>query len=61
MKISLGNPPRKAATLGASGAFLAIVGHHAAMSLEPAMALSAVLAELAEEERRQQLENITVQ
>ena len=35
----------------APDASLAIVGHHAGMSLEPAMAISAVLAELAEEER----------
>lgn len=32
-------------------ASLAIVGHHAGMSLEPAMAMAAILAELAEEER----------
>ncbi|CAK9115281.1 unnamed protein product [Durusdinium trenchii] len=34
-------------------ASLAFVGHHAGMSLEPAMAMAAVLAELAEEERLQ--------
>ena len=31
---------------------LAVLGHHAGMSLEPAMTLAAVLAELAEEERQ---------
>lgn len=47
--------PMKASTGADQAPFrtasLAIVGHHAGMSLEPAMAMAAILAELAEEER----------
>ena len=33
------------------GASLAIIGHHAGMSLEPAMVIAGMLAEVAEDER----------